>query len=109
MCVCVCVCVCVCARAHTRARVHAQLLSRVQFFVTPWIVVLQAPLSMGLFKKEYWSGLQFPTPGDLPNFLLQGIFPTQGSNPHLVRLLHWEVDYLPLHYVGSSLRTLSSV
>ena len=56
-----CVCVCVCVHAH------AQLLSRVQIFVTSWIVVLQAPLSMGLFKKEYWSGLQFPPPGDFPN------------------------------------------
>ena len=73
-CVCVRVCVCVCVHAH------AQLLSRVQFFVTSWIVVLQAPLSMGLFKKEYWSGLQFPTPGDFPN---PGIKPTSLASPSL--------------------------
>ena len=34
---------------------------------TPWTVARQGPLSMGLFRKEYWSGLPFPPPGDLPN------------------------------------------
>ena len=49
----------------------------------------QAPLSVGLPKPEYWSGLPFPSPGDLP---------IQGSNPHL---LHWQADSLPLSYQGS--------
>ena len=35
--------------------------------VTPWTVAHQAPLSMGFPRQEYWSGLPFPTPGDLPN------------------------------------------
>ena len=35
--------------------------------VTPWIVAHQAPLSMGFFRQEYWSGLPFPSPGDPPN------------------------------------------
>ena len=35
--------------------------------VTPWIVDYQAPLSMGLSRQEYWSGLPFPSPEDLPN------------------------------------------
>ena len=34
---------------------------------TPWTVDYQAPLSMGLLRQEYWSGLPFPFPGDLPN------------------------------------------
>ena len=34
---------------------------------TPWTVARQAPLSMGFSRKEYWSGLPFPPPGDLPN------------------------------------------
>ena len=42
-------------------------LSRVQLFATPWTVARQAPLSMGFSKQEYWSGLPFPSPGDLPN------------------------------------------
>ena len=33
---------------------------------TPWTVAYQAPLSMGLSRQEYWSGLPFPSPGDLP-------------------------------------------
>ena len=41
------------------------LFSHVQLFVTPWSVARQAPLSMGFSRQEYWSGLPFPTPGDL--------------------------------------------
>ena len=42
-------------------------LSRVQLFATPWTVAYQAPLSMGFSRQECWSGLPFPSPGDLPN------------------------------------------
>ena len=42
-------------------------LSRVQLFVTPWTIAYQAPLSMGFSRQEYWSGVPFPSPGDLPN------------------------------------------
>ena len=41
-------------------------LSRVQLFGTPWTVAYQAPLSMGISRQEYWSGLPFPSP-DLPD------------------------------------------
>ena len=63
-------CACTCC-------VHAQLLSRVQLFATLWTVACRAPLSLGFFRQEYWSGLPFP---------ISGIFPTQGSNPCLLRL-----------------------
>ena len=43
------------------------MLSCVQLFATPWLVAHQAPLSMGFSRQEYWSGLPFPSPGDLPN------------------------------------------
>ena len=33
---------------------------------TPWTVACQAPLSMGFYRQEYWDGLSFPSPGDLP-------------------------------------------
>ena len=36
-------------------------------FVTPYTVAHQAPLFMGFFTQEYWSGLPFPSPGDLPD------------------------------------------
>ena len=41
--------------------------SRVRFFATPWTVTCQAPLSMGFSRQEFWNGLLFPTPRDLPN------------------------------------------
>ena len=41
---------------------RAQLLGRVQLFVTPWTVALQAPLSKEFSRQEYWSGLPFPIP-----------------------------------------------
>ena len=42
-------------------------LSHVQLFATPWTVAYQAPWFMGFSREEYWSGLPFPSPGDLPN------------------------------------------
>ena len=46
---------------------HTHMLSHVRFFVTLWTVACQAPLSMGFSRHEYWSGLPFPTPKDLPD------------------------------------------
>ena len=43
-----------------------KLLSHVQLFATLWTVACQAPLSMDFSSQEYWSGLPFPSPGDLP-------------------------------------------
>ena len=43
------------------------MLSCVRLFVTPWTVASQAPPSMGFSRQEYWSGLPFPSPGDLSN------------------------------------------
>ena len=68
----------------------ACVLSRfscVRLFVMPWTVACQAPLSMEFSRQEYWSGLPFPAQGDLP---------TQGLNPRLLCLLHWQVGSLPL-------------
>ena len=47
--------------------VCTQWLSSVQLFVTPWTIAHQVPLSMEFSRQEYWSGLSFPHPGDLPN------------------------------------------
>ena len=55
-------------------------LSRVQFFATPWTIACQAPLPMEFSWQEYWSGVPFPTPGDLPN---PGIEPTSLVSPAL--------------------------
>ena len=53
------------------------MLSHVQLFVILWTVAHQAPLSMGLFRQEYWSRLPFPFLGDLPN---PGIEPTSPAS-----------------------------
>ena len=54
------------------------MLSHVRLCATPWTVARQAPPSMGFSRQEYWSGLPFPPPGDLPN---------PGIEPHLLSLL----------------------
>ena len=58
----------------------------------PWTIPHQAPLSMGSSRQEYWSGLPFPSPRDLPN---PGVKPTSPV------ALHWQADALPLSHVGS--------
>ena len=60
---------------------EAQSLSYVQLLVTLWTVTRHAPLSMGLSGKEYWSGLPFPPPGDLPDL---GIVPVSPVPPAFV-------------------------
>ena len=47
--------------------VRTQLLSHVRLFVTPWTAAHQVPQSMGLPRQEHWSGLLYPSPGDLPH------------------------------------------
>ena len=49
------------------------LFFREDSFATPWTVAHRAPLSMGFSSQEYWSGLPFPSPGDVPD---PGIKPT---------------------------------
>ena len=46
---------------------YVKSLSRVQLFATPWTVAYQALPSMGFSRQEYWSGLPFPSPGDIPD------------------------------------------
>ena len=48
-------------------KVKVKSLSRVPHFGTPWTVAHQAPPFMGFSRQEYWSGLPFPSPGDLPD------------------------------------------
>ena len=56
-------------------------LSCVRLLATPWTVAYQAPLSMGFSRQEYWSGLPFPSPGDLPDPGIEPRFPAlQGDS-----------------------------
>ena len=52
-------------RSYVKVKVKS--LSHVQLFVTLWIVAHEAPPSMGFSRQEYWSGLPFPSAGDLPD------------------------------------------
>ena len=63
-----------------------------RLFVTTWTVARQAPLSWDSLGKNTGVGCRF---------LLQGIFPTQGSNVCLLCPLHWQADSLPLSHLGS--------
>ena len=65
---------------------EVKLLSHVRLFATPWTVAHQAPQSMEFSRQEYWNGLPFPSPGDLPN---PGINP---SLPHCRQMLY-RVDH----------------
>ena len=100
-CVCVHVCVCVC------------MLSHVQLFATPCTVAHQAPLSMEFSRQEYWSGLPFPTPRDLPD---PGIKPLSPAFPALAGRFFtasatWEVPhiFIVLHKIFSSVQFSSLV
>ena len=66
-----------------------QWLSHVRLFATLWIVAYRAPLSMGFHRQEYWSGLPFPSPGDLPDPGMESTSPA------------WQEDSLPLSLQGS--------
>ena len=79
LCVCVCVCVCVC-----------ESLSRVRLFAAPWTIACWSPPSVGFSRQECWSGLSFPSPGDLPE---------PGTEPWSPAL---QADSLPLELQGSS-------
>ena len=78
-----------------KQKVHACTLSHFQLSETPWTVAHQAPLSMGVPRQEYWSGLPFPPPGNLPN---SGIKPESPEAPVLAGrfLTLGQVDWIKL-------------
>ena len=82
---------------HFLCPVHVCVLSCFNCIIlcaTLWTVALQAPLSMGFSRQEYWSGLPCPPPGDLPH---------QGLNLCLLCLLHWQMGSLTLMPLGKPL------
>ena len=66
------------------------MLSCVRLFATPWTVACQAPLPMEFSKQGYWSGLPFPSPGDLSK---------PGMEPGSTAL---QADSLPTELQGNS-------
>ena len=68
-------------------------LSCVQLLVTPWTLAHQAPLSMKLPRQEDWSGLPFPSPGDLPNPRIGLVSPALASG-FFITSTTWEALFL---------------
>ena len=68
--------------------------SGVQLFVTLWTVAVQAPPSMELSRQEYWSGLPFSPPGDLPD---------PGMELASLSLLHWQAGSVLLAPSGKTI------
>ena len=69
--------------------IHVLLFSCTRLFATLWIVAYRAPLSMGFHRQEYWIGVPFPSPGDLPNPGMESTSPA------------WQENSLPLSLQGS--------
>ena len=80
-------------------RVCECMLSGVQLFGTPWTIACQTPLSMDVFRQEYWSRLPFSSPRDLPD---PGIELMSLASPALAG------RFLPLSHLGSSCTNLHS-
>ena len=90
--------------SQTRDQTHRKKVkspSRVRLFATPWTSSLPAPPSMGFSRQEYWSGLPFPSPGDLPNpgieprspaFQADALTSETPGKPCLLHFLHWQMD-----------------
>ena len=83
-----------CGQEISKTCVFCCVLSHVQLFLTPWTVAHLAPLSMEFSRQEYWSGLPFPSPGDLPN-------PRVKPTSHPLCLLPQQADSLQLSHLGS--------
>ena len=73
-------------------KVEVKSLSRIRLLATPWTAAYQAPLSMGFYRQEYWSGLTFPPPGHLldpgietmsPAFQADSLLPSPWGTPSL--------------------------
>ena len=96
--VCVCVSLCVCVLGGC-----AQLLSHVHLFATPWTIACPPGSSIhGIFQARIleWVTISY-FKGSSPSL-------TQGSNPSLLHLLHWQVDSWPLHHLESPINHLSN-
>ena len=79
---------CICLVFWFFNKENRKLHSLVRLFVIPWTVACLVPVSMGFCRQEYWSGLPFPSPGDLPN---------SGSEPRSPAL---QADSLPTKPLG---------
>ena len=83
--------------------VHVHMLSHVQLFAAPWTVAHQASLSRGFSRQEYWGGLPFPSPGNLPDPEME---PTSLVSPALAgRFFTTSATWEALHLHEASLKS----
>ena len=68
-----------CSPLHSES--ESEVAQLCTLFATPWTVAHQAPLSMGFSRQEYWSGLPFPSPGDLPDPGIEPRSPALQADP----------------------------
>ena len=80
-----CMCEYICMYYVNIIYMCAHLLSCIQLSVTPWTTACQSTLSVGFLRQEYWRGLPFPSPGDLPNSAIESGSPAY-STP---KILHY--------------------
>ena len=80
-----------------KENMHAYVLSCIQFFATLWTAACQAPQFMGFSRQEYWSGLPFPSPGELPVPVIEPVSP------------ELQADSLPLSHRGSPEKNIKYV
>ena len=85
---------------HPCVCMYVCVLSRVWLFATPWTIACQVPLFMEFSRQAYWSGLPFPSPGNVPD---PGIKPVSPAYPVLA------ADSLPLGQLGSQISSLCSL
>ena len=100
-----------------KVKVKVKSLNRVRLFATLWTVAHQAPLSMGFSRQEYWSGLPFPSPGDLPDPGIEPRFPALQADPlpsepskdgcyNEIYMVIIKVSFLWLQYTKTSLESI---
>jgi len=81
-------------------------LSHVRLFATPWTVAHQALLFMGFSRQEYWRGLLFPSPGDLPNTGIKPCEPPGKPMPATQILSHSHSLQISIPFLSKALEVL---
>ena len=95
---------CVCVYVYVYTHIYSLVTKSYPILATPWTVAHQAPLCMEFLRQEYWNGLPFPSPGDLPRpgieltspVLAGGFFTTelQGKSWHGAAFTKYKMNTL---------------
>ena len=83
-------------------KVKLKLLGHVRFFATPWTVAHQASPSMEFSRQEYWSGLPFPSPEDLPHPGIEPRSPTLQADAFIIWAMKEVFEFICLRHTSSN-------